>query len=566
MKLPNMKLQYKLIIGVNLIVVFVSLCMCYLGYNSTSFGLFKKITEESEADIRCAFEIANLTHPGEWIVKNGKLYKGNIQINDNNALVDKIAKVTGGNVTVFCGDTRVATTFANSDGRRAVGTKASETIVNQVLRGGADFHGFAEILGKHYFSGYQAIKNRNGENIGMFYVGIPSEDVEAFQNEYLKKMVLATVLIVILVGSISFYFVRKLIKPLSGLQDELAAIASGDLCSPDIAVNGKDEISDVAVSANKMKGSLHNIMKHCSQSAEMVAASSQELTASASQTSDSIQVVAESICKMAEGAERQSTSLEEVTTQVQNLDSRMTALNESASIMQTVAEDSRQKAIAGGNSIEKAVKQIENMAIHMNSSVKIVEKLGEQSKEIGLIVETISNIAGQTNLLALNAAIEAARAGEAGRGFAVVAEEVRKLAEESGQAATNIASLIDTIQNDTNEAVVAIEKGNEEVQDSSKIVNEAGTAFNQIEQLIFDLYEHSKSALENIGDAKNSTHFIVGAVSDIQNVSFEVSSEAQTVSASTEEQSATMHEIVQASQALANMAQNLQNEVAKFQI
>ena len=561
-----MKLQQKSVFGFNFFVVLVCVAMCYLGYRSANNGFEVALTDKANADIRSAFEITGLTYPGDWTAKDGVLYKGGVKINDNNAFVEKLGKITGNNVTIFCGDTRVATTFIKGDGSRATGTKASDAVIKQVLQEGKDFHGYADVLGNRYFSVYNVIKNSKGEKIGMMFMGIPTKDIDELQHGYLKTMGTTALVVIVILGSIGWFVVGAVVKPLLALKDQLAVIASGDLRAADIQLDSEDEISDVAQSTNKMKRELHEAMIHCSHSAEQVAASSEELTASASQTADTVQQVAESVCKMAEGADRQSAAIENVTSQVENLEGKMAALNDSALVMQTVAEDSRKNAAAGRASVEDAVTQIKNMAVQMNASAKVVESLGERSNEIGQIVETISNIAGQTNLLALNAAIEAARAGEAGRGFAVVAEEVRKLAEQSGEAATSIAGLISAIQSDTNEAVVAIKKGNEEVQQGSKIVGEAGEAFAHIEKLIGDLYGHVETSIKNIGDAKESSNVIASAVNEVRNVSIEVANEAQTVSASTEEQSATMQEIVQASQSLADMAQGLQNEVMKFQV
>jgi len=200
------------------------------------------------------------------------------------------------------------------------------------------------------------------------------------------------------------------------------------------------------------------------------------------------------------------------------------------------------------------------------SSAQVVKKLGERSKDIGQIVATISGIASQTNLLALNAAIEAARAGEQGRGFAVVAEEVRKLAEQSEVAAKQIARLIEEIRLDTDQAVVAMDKGTQEVKIGTQVVTSAGESFqeivvfiNQISQQIQEVY----SAAQQMGHTNQE---IVTTIDDINIVTQNNASEVQTVSAATEEQSASIEEIASSSHALAKLAEELQSAIHRFTV
>jgi methyl-accepting chemotaxis protein len=206
------------------------------------------------------------------------------------------------------------------------------------------------------------------------------------------------------------------------------------------------------------------------------------------------------------------------------------------------------------------------LADEIQNVSRVVQSLGERSTEIGQIIDTISNIAAQTNLLALNAAIEAARAGEAGRGFAVVAEEVRKLAEQSGEAAGNIAALISAIQKDTDEAVQAMAKGNASVEKNTTLVNEAGQAFTTIEEMVNVLYMNIEHAIKDIDNVNASSRTVVDSVNRIREVSIKTSHEAQSVSASTEEQSSIMHEMSEASRALTEMSQDLQKHIAQFKI
>ncbi len=225
-----------------------------------------------------------------------------------------------------------------------------------------------------------------------------------------------------------------------------------------------------------------------------------------------------------------------------------------------------EQAQTGDKAVTKAVSQMEHIEQTVNHSAQVVVKLGERSKEIGQIVDTISGIAGQTNLLALNAAIEAARAGEQGRGFAVVAEEVRKLAEQSQEAAKQIAGLIGEIQGDTDKAVVAMKEGTQEVAIGTQVVSAAGQAFQEIVGLVTQVSEQIREISAAIQQMAGGSQHIVASVKSIDELSKTAAGEAQNVSAATEEQSASMEEIASSSQSLAKMAQELQTAVAKFRV
>ena len=209
---------------------------------------------------------------------------------------------------------------------------------------------------------------------------------------------------------------------------------------------------------------------------------------------------------------------------------------------------------------------MKNIEQQVSSSAKVIGELGKRSDEIGQIVETISGIAGQTNLLALNAAIEAARAGEQGRGFSVVAEEVRKLAEQSSEAAGNIAKLIATIQQDTTSAVESIELGNQSVKEGTKSVAETGKAFIDIETQASKLNINVNRSLKDISAVDNSNKAILAAVEHVKAIANRSSENASSVSAATQEQSAAMQEVADASKILSELANEMRGEVAQFKL
>lgn len=185
----------------------------------------------------------------------------------------------------------------------------------------------------------------------------------------------------------------------------------------------------------------------------------------------------------------------------------------------------------------RKIEQIREVSVQTGEAVT---HLGEQSKEIGQIVDVIKGIADQTNLLALNAAIEAARAGEQGRGFAVVAEEVRKLAEQSSISAAQIATLIGNIQRETERAVEVMEKGKLEVAAGLEAVNLAGNSFRTIVVEVNTVVEQIKQVTVATQQMAIGSSQVVKSVESIGVISEQTAASTQEVSAASEEQAAMM--------------------------
>ena len=561
-----MKLKAKVLIGLNVMLLVVAICVGFLAYRDANEGFDVALGMKADGDLAQMEELINVKHPGPWVVKGEDLYKGEYKISGNFELADRLKGLVGDHVTIFKGDTRVATSFQGEGGKRPVGTKASAAVIEQVLTKGQKFTGHAEVLGNNYLCGYHPLKGADGKIVGMLFAGIPTEEIAAIQNKFIMSIVVAVIVLLLIVIALSWVAVNKVMATMEVVNNRMFDIGSGDFRGDDLEVTSRDEIGQLAEAANKLKKSLRDLMASVTASSEQLAAASEELTANASDTTKTITNVANAVISMAESAGEQCNELGGVAAQTDGMTNEMKNMFDASQEMKKTAQSSREGVEEGRAAVNQAVSSMEHMAAQMEEASQVVGTLGDRSKEIGQIVETISNIADQTNLLALNAAIEAARAGEAGRGFSVVAEEVRKLAEQSGEAASNISALIGGIQKDTDAAVEAMERQNTAVQESSEIVNRAGEAFAKIDDRVNELYGHIETAIKSINHATASSQHVTESVQKIQELANGVTDKSQNVSAATEEQASVMHQITEAAGALANMAIKLQEDIAKFKV
>ncbi|KYZ76791.1 chemotaxis protein [Anaerosporomusa subterranea] len=387
------------------------------------------------------------------------------------------------------------------------------------------------------------------------------------ETDTLARTMLILCIVALLITVVAIVIIAKrFAKPITVIRDECLLLAQGDLRERVAEVTSEDEIGQLAKGFRDMRTNLRELVAKVNNQSEQLAASSEELTASAEQSAMAANQVAVSISEVATGADKQVHAIDETTAVVEQLSAGIQQVAANTNLAAGKSTQAAETAKAGGNSVEKAVSQMTQIEQTVNNSAQVVAKLGERSKEIGQIVDTISGIAGQTNLLALNAAIEAARAGEQGRGFAVVAEEVRKLAEQSQDAAKQIATLIGEIQGDTDQAVVAMSAGTREVKVGTEVVTTAGHAFSEIAVLVTEVSGQVKEISAAIQQMASGSQQIVSSVKEIDELSKNAAGEAQTVSAATEEQSASMEEIASSSQSLAHLAQELQEAVSKFRV
>ncbi len=299
--------------------------------------------------------------------------------------------------------------------------------------------------------------------------GIYIDDVDAIFMQSIKRVGLWMVAITIVLGGLLVFLSRSIARPMQALSAFGTTMGevqqTGDL-SRRMPVSGRDEIARVMTAFN-------DLMESFETSIRAVRHQLTQVTEATRATLDCTGRIKSSSEQQSEEAAGTAAAVEEMTVSVAQI-------ADNTREAETTASMAGELAGQGQGTVEDVVAGMNRIARTVSQSASSIESLGNRSKEITSIVQVIKDIADQTNLLALNAAIEAARAGEQGRGFAVVADEVRKLAERSSNATTEISTMIASIQDDTVKAVTAMQSGSQMVQDGVSAVTRAGSSMTQI--------------------------------------------------------------------------------------
>jgi len=275
------------------------------------------------------------------------------------------------------------------------------------------------------------------------------------------------------------------------LLDELSSLADGDLTVQ--ATVTEDITGAIADSINYAVDALRGLVTTINQSAIQLDSATRQTQALSGHLAKASGAQSKQIASATESAGGMAASAEEV--------------SGNAERAADVARHSVEVAHKGGDAVRRTIDGMNTIRETIQETSKRIKRLGESSQEIGNIVELINDIAEQTNILALNASIQASMAGEAGRGFAVVADEVQRLAERAANATKQIEVLVRTIQTDTNEAVVSMERSTTDVVGGALLAENAGAALEEIEQVsnqIASLVQNiSGSSRHQTGAAQN---------------------------------------------------------------
>ncbi|QGU95793.1 HAMP domain-containing protein [Clostridium bovifaecis] len=391
------------------------------------------------------------------------------------------------------------------------------------------------------------------------------------RNNALYKSSLSLTIVIIFAGIfLALLLGIKMSNMISKRMNKVLAFAEsvgeGDLSS-EIDINTQDEIGNLASALNKAGENMRALISEIMGSAADISAASEELSATTEEVSSQMETIDESAGQIAKGAQDLSASTEEVSASSEEIDSRANEMLRKAEYARNRSEEIRKRAVA---TKERSAKAIESaLTIYNEKKANVIKAIehGKVVDKVRIMADSIGSIAEQTNLLALNAAIEAARAGEQGKGFAVVAEEVRKLAEQSAEAVSNIQTIVSQVQlafsNLSKHADDIINYVGRDIKADYEVFAEIGVQYEKDSDLISIMASEITVASGAISEAVKQVN---SAIENVSVTAQESASTSEEMSSSINETTMAISQVAKSAQNQAVLVEKLSNMAQKFKI
>ncbi|UTZ36437.1 methyl-accepting chemotaxis protein [Vibrio campbellii] len=354
---------------------------------------------------------------------------------------------------------------------------------------------------------------------------------------YLTQVAWQTALLIVVFVVLLLAAARVMLRQTQYLNDAIKLMASKNLSVP-FGMDCKDEYGDVARELEKTRRQLHDVIQMQINASDELATLTEVMTLSMSETKES--------------AQEEFNEIDQLATAMSEMSSTVQTVADHAQTASSLTEQASTQAVTGQQFLQKTVSKMSELSSDIASSASAVNQVEERVDAIGSVVGTIQGISEQTNLLALNAAIEAARAGEAGRGFAVVADEVRNLAQRTQQATVEIQEMITQLQSSATSAVELMEKSVVEAAEGVELVSNAGSELDGIVGQVTQI---------------NDMNFQIATASGQQSsVAEEMSQNLTNVRELVEASVVVVTELLETSEVMQNNAEELDKKIKSFEV
>ncbi|RIV28648.1 hypothetical protein D2Q93_02575 [Alicyclobacillaceae bacterium I2511] len=378
-------------------------------------------------------------------------------------------------------------------------------------------------------------------------------------------LTLAALVIGLLVGIPATVSTPKNLNRVIRVLRDIAA-ADGDLRRRIDGVHSRDEVQKLAEVTNRVLSTVSAFVEKVAVTAQTVTASAQELTAATEETARAANEIATTAGEFVGISEHSLNALSTMNGALQQVRQQGGGVEQRVMEVVSAVDSVKGSSQQGRGQVARTTDTMNDLLAASEETQHHLQDVRQSAQQIGSISTTIREIADQTNLLALNAAIEAARAGDAGRGFAVVAQEVRRLAEQSRQAAQEIEQIVKNNEQVTRLAAASMDRSQVAVAQGHLAADETQSVLLDIGQAVENIVPMSHDILYGVRDQVQLVESAIGQIEGVAVLMASVMSGAENNAASTEETLATVEQVADAARSLAELAQDLQGLVAKFQV
>lgn len=360
----SMSIKTKLTALITVMIIIGIAFMALFSSMNMKKAFIDNVNNQLKTNLEAANKFLDEEMPGKWSIENNSLVKGSNVINDNFEIVDRMASFFGmsATVTIFQGDTRV-TTNVMKEGKRAVGTKVSDSVKQKTFIQGETFIGEADVVGVKYQSIYQPIKNGSGDIIGILYIGTPIEFIAKTTGDFQRKVILYGFIGLALLVLMTWFLVKRGVSTLIDVSAVVSRVADGDLLVETLKVKSKDEIGQLSNSINKMVLNLRKTVNGILTSAESVSAAAQQISAST-------QEIASGNATQANAAETMNELFKELSDAINSVARSAEQASDLSNKTMSIAQD-------GGKVIRSSIDGMN----HVNQQMS---RLEEDSNKIGI--------------------------------------------------------------------------------------------------------------------------------------------------------------------------------------
>lgn len=507
----------------------------------------KMITEEVTIELMnyssLGEALLDAHYPGEWRLVGTDLYKGETLINNNFDVVEIITEDTGILATIFAKDTRVSTTVKDENGEPRVGTRAEESVIDAVINNNQVYNGKAVVVGTKADTYYVPIQDKDGTVIGMWFVGIYTEQVEAKINNAMLS-ISGILVFILLLGCVVFYILGESISIVfKRIQNDLHRLEQGNLTFVinEKITKRKDEVGEISRSFVNMQKQLSLTMSTIMDESNRIKESTNVLADNADSVYSDIETISATTEELSAGMEETAASTQEMNATAVEIEREIGSVADKANRGLQIAAEIKARAEQLKEIAVESQQTANDLYDKTNKKLRQSIEKTKTIEEIKALSQTILSITSQTNLLALNAAIESARAGEAGKGFAVVANEIRILAENSKEAVSKIEAITSEVSGAVEELVTDSKNmldfvDNKVIQDY-KVLVQTGEQYdkdaNTVEGMVEEIKNSSIQLLESIHYIRQAIEEVTIATNEGATGSSEIAEKTSTIAEKT---------------------------------